>query len=87
MKAFFRIVESGYTKDFNVIYKIYCYEKREMLHNSFKQMNVHDMKRLRLGTINKEGNKQYILTDKTGDEILEAIYKFYDYDTMAYIFE
>lgn len=34
MKAFFRIVESGYTKDFNVIYKIYCYEKREMLHNS-----------------------------------------------------
>ena len=44
-------------------------------------------KRLHLGTINKEGNKQYILTEKTGDEILEAIYRFYDYDTMAYIFE
>ena len=50
-------------------------------------MNIHDMKRLRLGTINKEGNKQYILTDKTGDEILEAIYKFYNYETMAYVFE
>ena len=35
----------------------------------------------------KEWNKQYILTDKTGDEILEAMYKFYDYDTMAYVFE
>ena len=87
MKAFFRIVESGYTKDFKVIYRIYCYEKREMLHNSFKSMNVHDMKRLHIGAINKEGNKQYILTDKTGDEILEAIYRFYDYDTMAYVFE
>ena len=87
MKAFFRIVEIGYTKYFNVIYKIYCYEKRDMLHNSFKQMNVHNMKRFRLGAINKEGNKQYILTDKTGDEILEAIYKFYNYETMAYIFE
>ena len=58
-----------------------------MLHNSFKQMNVHDMKRFHIGTINKEGNKQHILTNKTGDEILEAIYRFYDYDTMAYIFE
>ena len=87
MKAFFRIVESGYTKDFKVIYKIYCYEKREILHNSFKSMNMHDMKRLRLGVINNEENKQYILTDKTGDEILEAIYKFYDYNTMAYAFE
>ena len=87
MKAFFRIVESGYTKDFHVIYKIYCYEKREMLHNSFKSMNVPDMKRFNLGTINKEGNKQYILTDKTGDEILEEIYKFYTYDMMAYVFE
>ena len=87
MKAFFRIVESEYTKDFKVIYKIYCYEKREMLHNSFKHMNMNDMKRLHLGTINKEGNKQYILTDKTGDEILEAIYKFYNYETMAYVFE
>ena len=58
-----------------------------MFYNSFKSMNVHDMKRLRLGTINKEENKQYILIDKTGDEILEAIYKFYNYDTMAYVFE
>lgn len=58
-----------------------------MLHNSFKQMNTYDIKRLRLGTINKEGNKQYILTDKTGDEILEAIYKFYNYETMTYVFE
>ena len=54
MKAFFRIVESGYTKDLNVIYKIYCYEKREMLHNSFKQMNMQDMKRLHIETVNKE---------------------------------
>ena len=61
MKAFFRIVESGYTKDFNVIYKIYCYEKRELLHNSFKSMNVHDMKRLHICTINKDGSKQHIL--------------------------
>lgn len=87
MKAFFRIVESGYTKGFSVINKIYCYEKREMLHNSFKHMSMNDMKRLHLGTINKEGNKQYILTDKTGDEILETIYKFYNYYTMAYVFE
>ena len=87
MKAFFRIVESGYTKNFKVIHKIYCYEKRKMLHNSFKPMNLHDMKRLNIGTINKEGNKQHILTDKTGDEILEAIYRLYDYETMAYIFE
>lgn len=37
-----------------------------MLHNSFKQMNVHDMRILHIGIINKEGNKQYIFTDKPG---------------------